>query len=194
MNQKKLVILLSCIAGGIVILGVVIALLLSPITSFLHGGTGDDFRNVGSCAGKTTEPEANVPDNVFITPGPDETPHADVTPSNPEQQSAQPTEIATPEPTIDPYEALYERADTSMMKDIVNVFDRNEWTYKLAAQNCILYDPARRILYSQKYDSGTYTPQLFERYTPERLREKGLAFLNGDTLTPTQRSLYGIEN
>ncbi|MBR3038119.1 MAG: LCP family protein, partial [Clostridia bacterium] len=121
MNQKKLVILLSCIAGGIVILGVVIALLLSPITSFLHGGTGDDFRNVGSCAGKTTEPEANVPDNVFITPGPDETPHADVTPSNPEQQSAQPTEIATPEPTIDPYEALYERADTSMMKDIVNV-------------------------------------------------------------------------
>ena len=54
MDKKKLVVILSWVAGAVVILGVVIALMLTPITSFLHGGTGEDFHKVGSCAGRTT--------------------------------------------------------------------------------------------------------------------------------------------
>lgn len=136
MERKKLIILLSCIAGGIVVLGVVIALLLSPITSFLHGGTGNDFRNVGSCSGKTENPNTQAPENVFITPEPAATTAPDATPF--EQESAAPTEEPTPAPTVDPYELLYEQADTSMMKDIVNVLlvgvdystERETWSGK----------------------------------------------------------------
>ena len=121
MKQKRLVILLSCIAGGIVILGIVIALLLSPITSFLHSGTGEDFRNVGSCAGKTTDPQANAGNESFITPEPQRTPGAEETPLVQTTSAPQATDAPTPEPTVDPYQVLYEKADTSMMQDIVNI-------------------------------------------------------------------------
>ncbi len=121
MKKKKLVILLSCIAGGVVILGIAIALLLSPITSFLHSGTGDAFKNVGTCAGRRESQATPNATDMFITPEPIATPRADATPSNPEHETPQPTEVATPEPTVDPYQVLYEKADTSMMKDIVNI-------------------------------------------------------------------------
>ncbi len=134
MNKKKLVIMLSCIAGGVVILGVVIALLLTPITSFLNGGTSDDFRNVGSCAGRT-EPMAEATDGgAFLTPAPIATPKPLQTGDVPDNTE----EPATPEPTIDPYQTLYEKADTSMMKDIVNILlvgvdysaERETWSFK----------------------------------------------------------------
>ncbi len=119
MEKKKLVVLLSCIAGAVVILGVVIALLLTPITSFLNGGTGEDFHNVGSCGGKTVGPDANATDAGFITPVPENTPLPGETPSAAVTEN--PTDAPTPTPTIDPYVELCEKADTSMMKDIVNV-------------------------------------------------------------------------
>ena len=117
MKQKKLVILLSCLAGGIVI-----ALLLSPITSFLHGGTGNDFKNIGSCAGQTAAQQTPSSQDAFITPNP-----TDRTDPQPEQTPFEQVELPTatpvytPEPTPDPYQVLYESADTSMMKDIVNI-------------------------------------------------------------------------
>jgi len=128
MNKKKKIILLSTIAGGIIVLGVVIALVLSPLTKFLYGGTGDEFHQAGSCGGNAIEPEAEGTANVFITPPQ----NADVTPA----PSA--AGDATPAPTIDPYEALYEKADTSMMKDIVNILlvgvdystERETWSGK----------------------------------------------------------------
>ncbi len=122
MNRKKLVILLSCIAGGIVILGVVIALLLSPITSFLHSGTGEDFKNVGSCSGRTEAKQTPIADTVFITPIPTGDKLSETTPDAPHPaQTAAPEQNATPAPTLDPYHALYEKADTTIMKDIVNI-------------------------------------------------------------------------
>ena len=119
MDKKKLVVILSCVAGAVVILGVVIALMLTPITSFLNGGTGEDFHKVGSCAGRTTAPQAEASDFGFITPEPAETPSPADTPAV--VVTDQPTDAPTPTPTIDPYVELMEKADTSMMKDIVNV-------------------------------------------------------------------------
>ena len=112
MNKKKKIILLSSIAGGIIVLGIVIALVLSPLTRFLYGGTGDAFHQAGSCGGNAIEPDAEGTANVFITPPPQNTDAVPATTADGD---------ATPAPTIDPYEALYEKADTSMMKDIVNI-------------------------------------------------------------------------
>ena len=177
MNKKKLVILLSCIAGGIVILGIVIALLLSPITSFLHGGTGDDFRNVGSCAGKTTDPQAEATNSGFITPEPIVTPRPEATPTGQQQETAEPTEIATPEPTLDPYEALYEIADTSMMKDIVNVLlvgvdysteretwnGKKEWHSDVMMVLAVNFEENRADLISLPRDTYAQIPNVKDR-------------------------------
>ena len=132
MNRKKKIILLSSIAGGVVLAGIAVALLLTPITTFLHGGTGENFHNVGSCGGNSaTTPESTS--DLFITPEPTQkTAEQTATP----EPSATPT--PTPEPTPDPYEVLYNKADTTMMKDIVNILlvgvdystERETWSGK----------------------------------------------------------------
>ena len=134
--QKKKIILLASIAGGIVLLGIAIALLLTPITTFLNQGTGEGFRNVGSCSGVTAQ-TTKEPSSAFITPQPSGTPKsANATPANP-SETLDPSQ-PTPEPTIDPYEELYSKADTTMMKDIVNILligvdystERDTWSGK----------------------------------------------------------------
>lgn len=110
MKQKK-VTLLIILGVSIVAIGVVTALMLSPITSFFYDGSSDAFHQAGSCAGRE-RPDANATDDPFLvlentaTPGPGE-PNA--------------TESPSPSPTVDPYETLYAQADTSMMQDIVNI-------------------------------------------------------------------------
>ena len=133
MEKKKKIILLASIAGSVVLIGIVIALLLTPITTFLHGGTGKDFQNVQSCGGKSAS-EPSATSDVFVTP--------ETTPAQPEQTPAATQEAETPtptpSPTVDPYEQLYSKADTSMMKDIVNILlvgvdystERDTWSGK----------------------------------------------------------------
>lgn len=110
MKQKK-VTLFIILGVSIVAVGVLTALLLSPITSFLYGGSSDAFHEAGSCAGKEVEDPSATDDSFLVlentaTPGP-VAPDATASPS--------------PSPTIDPYETLYAQADTSMMQDIVNI-------------------------------------------------------------------------
>ena len=120
MKKKKEIILVASLAGGVIVLGIVIALLLTPITSFLHSGSGENFQNVGSCAGKTVKNPDDPTIDAFITPVPQQQePENQPTPDASGAQTDPPT--PTPSPTVDPYEVLYSKADTSMMKDIVNI-------------------------------------------------------------------------
>lgn len=135
--KKKRIILLACIAGGVVVLGVLIALFLTPITAFLHQGTGEAFRNVGSCSG-TTVTATDAPIGGFITPLPSEQQAEAPTPNTGTQTETTEAPTPTPSPTVDPYEELYSKADTSMMKDIVNILlvgvdyatERETWSGK----------------------------------------------------------------
>ena len=121
MTTKKKIILFASIAGCAVLLGIIAALIFSSL------GTGNAFRSGGSCAAKSergaeAEPtDAGEADIIIIsTQGPESTPDLKTpegTPSAEETQAPTPT----PSPTIDPYEELIEQADTSMMKDIVNI-------------------------------------------------------------------------
>ena len=115
-------------AAGIVLLGIVFALLLTPVTNFLFGGTGDDFRNAGTCTAKRVETTATpVPTDsnaiviVDITPVP--TGVVGDNENETEQPSLPPIDVATPAPTAEPsqLDRLKEQADTSMMQDIVNI-------------------------------------------------------------------------
>lgn len=129
MNKKK-IILFCAIAAGAVILGVVAAVIFGSL------GTGSSFRNGGSCAVNTRGANANTPSST-------QAPIALVTPEgiDPDQKDGTPEPTATPEPTevpIDPYEELMEKADTSIMKDIVNILlvgvdystERETWSGK----------------------------------------------------------------
>ena len=116
MSKKKKIILFSSIAAGAIVLGIAAALIFSSL------GTGNSFKKGGSCASKTNpsvEAETSAPTSpsiVLVTPEP--------TGNTAENDTLEPTEEPTPEPTevpIDPYEELLEKADTSMMKDIVNI-------------------------------------------------------------------------
>ena len=130
MNKKKKIILFCAIAAGAVILGVVAAVIFGSL------GTGSSFRNGGSCAVNTRGANANTPSST-------QAPIALVTPEgiDPDQKDGTPEPTATPEPTevpIDPYEELMEKADTSIMKDIVNILlvgvdystERETWSGK----------------------------------------------------------------
>lgn len=115
MSKKKKIILLSSIAAGVVILGVVIALVIGSRS------TASAFRNGGSCGGNPqiaeTTPDPNGtsdPNTIIITT---DDPNAEPT-DRPEQ--ADTTPVPT-EPPVDPYKELVEQADTGMMKDIVNI-------------------------------------------------------------------------
>ena len=135
MNKKKRIILFSIIAASAVILGIAAALIFSSL------GTGGSFRSAGSCAAKndpTPEPETPAPTSgssqiiVVASDSPRPTPTDGSTP----EPTDPPT--PTPEPTPDPYEELMEQADTSMMKDIVNILlvgvdystERETWSGK----------------------------------------------------------------
>lgn len=129
--NKKRTYIIGLIAGIIVILGIALALFLSPVFSFLTGGSGEEFRNAGTCSARKTSDEAepSPSDSVSIvivndTPEPTdtETPVIDNT-SSPDPT---PESTFTPHPVIAestplPYDQLYSMADTSMMKDIVNI-------------------------------------------------------------------------
>ncbi len=124
MDKKKKIILLITIIACAAVIGVAAALIFRSL------GNGDVFKNGASCGAKTKEPQKNVettefpateePSDIIITTSepkptpdtPDETPYAG--------EIATPTPTPTPTP-IDPYEELIEKADTSMMKNIVNI-------------------------------------------------------------------------
>ncbi|MBQ1821493.1 MAG: LCP family protein [Clostridia bacterium] len=119
MNKKRRIILFSAIAGCAVLLGIIAALIFSSL------GTGDAFRNGGSCCANKSETGNNVSQNgeaeenpIVITtgdPSSSQDPSGATTPSE-ETETPEPTEVP-----VDPYEELMEEADTSMMKDIVNI-------------------------------------------------------------------------
>ncbi len=131
MNKKRIILFIS-IAISAIALGVAAALLFNSL------GSGSAFRN-GSCSsrnrtgeGRETPAPTTDPNLIVITT---EEPESAPT-SEPEN-----TEAPTPEPTevpIDPYKELMEKADTSMMKDIVNILligvdystERETWSGK----------------------------------------------------------------
>lgn len=125
MNRKKIT-LFIILGVSVIAVGVLAALLLSPVTSFLYAGSSEDFHQAGgSCAGKAGE--TPVPTNEgFLTVEETATPAPNA------------TESPSPSPTIDPYETLYAQADTSMMQDIVNILlvgvdystERETWSGK----------------------------------------------------------------
>lgn len=120
MSRKKLMII-GIVAVAIVVIGIVLALLLTPVTTFLFGGTGDDFRNAGTCTAKRAEVQPVQTDDPLIrvvTPTPTAAPQQEET-AAPEQDAT-----ATPEitPTPMPYEHLQSLADPDMLnQDIVNI-------------------------------------------------------------------------
>ena len=134
MNHKKRLIIIIVIAVCAVAIGVAAALIFSSL------GTSSSFRG-GSCAARTER----TPDVEQPTPGSDQ-PQIIVVASDAPAATAQPgmdetPEPVTPEPTeepVDPYEELIEKADTSMMKDIVNILligvdyatERETWSGK----------------------------------------------------------------
>ncbi len=105
--RNKRVMIIGLAAAGIVLLGIVFALLLTPVTNFLFGGTGDDFRNAGTCTAKRVETTATpVPTDsnaiviVDITPVP--TGAIGDNENETEQPSLPPIDVATPAPTAEP--------------------------------------------------------------------------------------------
>ncbi len=115
MDKKRKIILFISIAISAIVIGVAAALVFSSL------GNGSAFR-AGSCAMKSNRsgeaketPEVTADPNLIV-----------ITTEEPASETAEPTESAepTPEPTevpVDPYEKLLEKADTSMMKNIVNI-------------------------------------------------------------------------
>ncbi|MBR0507313.1 MAG: LCP family protein, partial [Clostridia bacterium] len=120
MSTKKKIILLSSIAAGVVILGVVIALVIGSL------GTGSAFRNGGSCGGNPQQ-NAEATEEAITTPDPNgiiittDDPVAVPTNDNGEATAAPTADAEPTKAPVDPYEDLVEQADTSMMKDIVNI-------------------------------------------------------------------------
>lgn len=116
MDKKKKILLFITIALSAIILGVVAAIIFNSL------GKGSTFRN-GSCAsvpdrvGKGREtPTATADPNLIVITTEQPTPNVTAEPEETEAPTPEPTEVP-----IDPYEELMEKADTSMMKDIVNV-------------------------------------------------------------------------
>lgn len=123
-NRRTLII--GMVAGLIVLVGIFLALLISPVSSFLFGGSGEDFRSAGACSprkiAEDSEPEVTDDFSIEIveataTPVPLPSEEPSVT------QTPEPVVTPVPEPTASPLpiEQLYEMADTSMMQDIVNI-------------------------------------------------------------------------
>lgn len=98
-------------AAAIVVVGILLALLLTPVTTFLFGGSGDEFRNTGTCSARRESPSPTPDDSIVVV---DPTSEA-------QSNTPEPTVSASPTTTPAPYDVLYEQADTSMMKDIVNI-------------------------------------------------------------------------
>ena len=124
--RNKRTLIIGMAAALIVLVGIFLALLLSPVSSFLFGGSGEDFRTAGACSprkvAEDSEPEVTDDFSIEIventaTPAPSPTDEA------PNTQTPEPTVTPIPEPTATPLpiEQLYEMADTSMMQDIVNI-------------------------------------------------------------------------
>ncbi len=112
-KNKKLIIFLS-IAAGAIVLGIVAALIFSSL------GTGSMFRS-GTCApteDRQTEVEPTEDPGfiVITTEEPTDGPSGSDAPTDAPEITPEPTEVP-----VDPYEELLEKADTSMMKDIVNI-------------------------------------------------------------------------
>ncbi len=121
--RNKRVMILGLAAAAIVLVGILFALLLTPVTTFLFGGSGEDFRNAGTCTARKVAEEDASPtptENSSIVIINTSTPEPTTTTEQPTaswEQSFSPGPTSTPLP----YEKLYSMADTSMMKDIVNI-------------------------------------------------------------------------
>ncbi len=130
MEKKKKIILFVLIMASAILIGVIAALMFGSL------GKGNAFKK-GSCSSsdkigdvKQTPTATEDPNMIVITTDePSETPEPAV--------SEEPTEEPTI-PPVDPYEELLEKADTSMMKNIVNILligvdystERETWSGK----------------------------------------------------------------
>lgn len=138
MDKKKKIILLCTIAACAIVVGVALALVFNWL------GKGGSFKNTPNNSVETTDTpspemtptsqtqapatpvieETTAPEDISIlTPEPTQAAETDE-PGLIVVTTATPTPEITPEPTatpLDPYEDLLSKADTSMMKDIVNI-------------------------------------------------------------------------
>lgn len=115
MKNKKIILIVS-LCVFIILLGIVLAILLNPTTRVLFDRTGENFRKAGNQITKEQE--------SIVTPTPIKEEMSSIEFTLPTQQPSDtpaPTPEPTPTPTPDPFEELYTKADTSMMKDIVNI-------------------------------------------------------------------------
>ena len=126
--RNKRTLIIGMAAGLIVLVGIFLALLLSPVSNFLFGGSGEDFRTAGTCSSRKvaedSEPEETDDFSIEIvdaTPTP--APTAVETEEAVNTQTPEPAVTQVPEPTSTPLpiDKLYAMADTSMMQDIVNI-------------------------------------------------------------------------
>ena len=125
MDKKKRIILFISLAASAIVLGVALALIFTSL------GTSNSFRKGGSCApSRSNDPAAEAtvmpePDSdqiIVQTNAPRETPSEQTA----SEQTANPlatqsSSAGTTQQPVDPYKDLMDLADTSMMKDIVNI-------------------------------------------------------------------------
>ena len=124
--KNKRMLLIGLAAVGIVAVGIVLALLLPPVTTFLFQGTGEDFRNAGTCRARTVTASPAPTENVIVIVPTTPAPTAVALKTDQPIEDLQPTDTPAPVPTAteevkSAYDTLYEQADVSMMKDIVNI-------------------------------------------------------------------------
>ena len=171
MDKKKKIILLSSIAAGVVILGVVIAIVIGSL------GTSSAFRNGGSCGGSTPQ-DAQTGEDPIVTPDPNGIIITTDDPGQTAPASADPAaetpEVQPTEPPVDPYQELVEQADTAMMKDIVNILlvgvdysteretwhGKKEWHSDVMMVLAINFDENRADLISLPRDTYASIPDV----------------------------------
>ena len=79
-----------------------------------------------------------------------------------------------------------------LMDGTLNIVNLTDWTVCLSADNVVHYSPSRRMLYFQSPDND-YLMMFAPRYSVAELIEFGKRFLNGETLSESERASYGID-
>lgn len=183
MDKKKKIILLITIIACAAVIGVAAALVFRSL------GTGDVFKKGASCGSKKTDPQKNVevtdapetedPNEIVITTVEPAKEESDLTPEvvieTPVPEATPTPEPApTPTPSIDPYEELMEKADTSMMQNIVNILligvdysteretwnGKKEWHSDVMMVLAINFDENRADLISLPRDTYAKIPDV----------------------------------
>lgn len=171
MDKKKMIILLATIIVCAAVLGVAGALIFRSMASGKAFDKKDNNNvqqaEVTPVAEETVPPETEEPNVIeYTTPAPEiviETPDPNVTPE-PEP---------TPEP-VDPYAELMEKADTSMMKNIVNILlvgvdyateretwnGKKEWHSDVMMVLAVNFDENRADLISLPRDTYAQIPDV----------------------------------